>query len=82
MFNDFSSILESVIHRRDSSLESVSEEQNLNPLIYEQHTDGNAENNDGKMLTLPMEEIKDTTYQGMKTQTTKLVKLLPNIIPR
>ncbi|XP_052706711.1 uncharacterized protein LOC128182140 [Crassostrea angulata] len=54
---------ESVIHRRDSSLESVSEEHNLNPLINEQHADGNAENNDGKMLTLPMEENKDTTYQ-------------------
>lgn len=47
----------------------------MNQLIYnEQHTDGNAENHDREMLTLPMEKNKNAAYQGMKTQTPKLVK--------
>lgn len=72
MFNDFFSILEFVIYRRKSSLEN--QNQKLNQLINEQHTDGNAENHDGEMHTLPMGQNKNTTYQGMKTHIPKFVK--------
>lgn len=62
IFNDFSSILESVVYRRKSSLES--EERKLKQSVYDnQHIDGNAENHEWEMLTSPMEKNKNITYQ-------------------
>lgn len=80
IFNDFSSILESAICRRKNSLES--KEQKLNHSIYEQHIDGNAKNHKGEMLTLSLQNNKNTTYQGMKTQTSKLVKKITKYLTK
>lgn len=79
-FNDFFSILVSVIYRRESSLESDKKEK-INQLIYDyQHIDGNAKNQVEEIATLPMEKSKNISYQSMKTQTPKLVGE-NNIIP-
>lgn len=61
----FCSILESRIHQRKSSLNCGDEEQIKLVFSHNQHTVGNTFNYEGKMITLPMENDKNISYQGM-----------------
>lgn len=65
----FRSILEPRIHQRKSALDGGDEEQIEQVGSHYHHTGGNTLNNEGKIITLPMEKKKIISYQGMNANS-------------